>query len=84
MNIESEIRSLIEPAINDFGYHLDNIVYEKEDNINFLRVIIEKDGSVDIEDCVKVSKLINPILDTKEIIMEHYVLDVCSKEKGNE
>lgn len=52
--------------------------------MNFLRVIIDKDGIIDLDDCVKVSKIINPILDEKDFIEENYILDVCSKEKGSE
>ena len=46
--------------------------------------IIDKDGIIDLDDCVKVSKIINPILDEKDFIEENYILDVCSKEKGSE
>ena len=50
----------------------------KEGKIYFLRVIIGKNGLIDVEDCVNVSKLINPILDEKDLIEENYILDVCS------
>ena len=52
--------------------------------MNFLRVVIDKEGIIDVDDCVKVSKLINPILDEEDPIEENYILDVCSKEKGCE
>ena len=50
----------------------------------FLRVVIDKEGTLDVEDCVTVSKLINPILDENDPIEENYILDVCSKEEGCE
>lgn len=84
MNVEAEVKALIEGPINDLGYHLDNIIYEKEGNMNFLRIFIDKDGYIEIEDCVKTSKLINPLLDQKDLIKDDYILDVCSKEKGSE
>ena len=43
---------------------------------------IDKDGFISIDDCVKVSNLINPILDEADLIEGNYMLDVCSKEKG--
>jgi ribosome maturation factor RimP len=49
-----------------------------------LRIIIDKDGIVDVEDTVKVFHLINPILDENDPVNEAYILDVCSKEKGRE
>ena len=48
-----------------------------------LRVYIDKEGFITIDDCVNVSNLINPILDEKDLIEENYMLDVCSKEKGD-
>ena len=57
---------------------------ELEGGIKNLRVVIDKNGIIDLEDCITVSKLINPILDEADPIQEFYVLDVCSKEKGCE
>ncbi|NLL44797.1 MAG: hypothetical protein GX247_03920 [Mollicutes bacterium] len=79
MKIEDKIRNLIENVVVANGYRIDEIKYEKEDNIYFLRVIIDKDGIIDVDDCVKVSNLINPILDEEDPIAESYILDVCSK-----
>ena len=70
--------------IVDNGYILDDVLYVKEDGMNFLRVIIDKEGIITVDDCVKVSKLINPILDEEDPIEDNYILDVCSKEKGCE
>ena len=83
MNI-GEIRKLFEDIIKENGYILDEVLYVKEDGMNFLRVVIDKEGIIDVDDCVKVSKLINPILDEEDPIEENYILDVCSKEKGCE
>lgn len=79
-----EIRKLFENIIEENGYILDEVLYVKEDGMNFLRVVIDKEGIIDVDDCVKVSKLINPILDEEDPIEENYILDVCSKEKGCE
>ena len=76
------IKNLIEKPITDLGYILDDVIYEKENGNNFLRVVIDKIGPVLVEDCVNVSSLINPLLDEQDYIKESYVLDVCSKEKG--
>jgi len=46
-------------------------------------VTIDKEGIVDIDTCVMVSKLASPILDEANIIEDSYILDVCSKEKGD-
>lgn len=78
-----EIKQAIEPVINENGYLLDSLTYEKENNVNSLVVVIDKQGVIDVEDCVTVSNLINPILDEIDLIDESYVLDVCTKERGD-
>ena len=79
-----EIRKKIEPVVNENNYRIDEVIYEKEGSIYFLRVVIDKEGIMDVEDCVTVSNLINPILDSEDPIEDNYILDVCSKEKGCE
>ena len=84
MDIVKNVREAVQAEIEQAGYRLDEVLYEKESGMNFLRVIIDKDGIIDLDDCVTVNKLINPILDEKDFIEENYILDVCSKEKGSE
>ena len=82
MDKASIVRNLISDVIISNGYRLDNVLYVKEGNSYFLRVIIDKDGIIDVSDCSRVTKLINPILDEADPINESYILDVCSMEKG--
>lgn len=83
--MENKIRSLIEEVINEAGYILDEVLYLKENNLNFLRIVIDKDnGYVDVNDCVIVNNLLDPILDKIDFIEDSYIVDICSKEKGSE
>lgn len=84
MNIVEQVTNLIKEPIEEAGYGIDEILYVKEEGNQFLRVVIIKNGIIDVEDCVVVSKIINPILDEADLIEEEYILDVCSKEKGCE
>lgn len=84
MDIASKVKELIGETINKNGYILDEVLYLKEDGNYFLRVVIDKNGIIDVEDCVIVTRLIDPILDTVDYITDSYILDVCSKEKGCE
>ena len=84
MDIENKIKDLIEEKIKENGYILDEVLYIKEDGNYFLRVVIDKIGVIDVEDCVKVTRLIDPMLDDIDYITDSYILDVCSKEKGCE
>ena len=81
--MEDKVKDLIIDVITKNNYILDTVEYVKEDNMMFLRVIIDKVGVIDIDDCIKVTNLINPILDENDPIKENYILDVCSKEKGS-
>lgn len=84
MDIVKEVKELIQSPVEDAGYIVDEVLYEKEAGTNFLRIIIDKTGVVDVDDCVTVSNIVNPLLDEKDFIDESYILDVCSKEKGCE
>ena len=84
MDIEKKVRDLIEQKIIENGYILDEVLYIKEDGNYFLRVVIDKNGIIDVEDCVNVTRLIDPMLDNIDYITDSYILDVCSKEKGCE
>ena len=84
MDIAKKVMELIEDSVKKEGYIIDDVLYVNEDGNYFLRVIIDKIGIIDIEDCVKVTHIIDPILDSIDYIKESYILDVCSKEKGCE
>lgn len=79
-----QVINLIKEPVNEAGYEIDEVLYLKEEGNNFLRVVITKNGVIEVEDCVVVSKIINPLLDEADLIEEEYILDVCSKEKGCE
>lgn len=82
MKIEEKIYGLIHDVVEKHNYKIDEIKYEKEGSTYFLRVVIDKNGIINIDDCVEVCNLINPILDEADPIEDSYILDVCSKEKG--
>ena len=84
MDIVSKVENLIKGDIEQAGYILDEVLYEKEGSVYFLRVIIDKQGIITIDDCVEVSNIVNPLLDEADLIKDNYILDVCSKEKGCE
>lgn len=84
MDIASKVRELIEEPVKKAGYILDEVLYVKEDGNYFLRVVIDKNGIIDVEDCVTVTRIVDPMLDDIDYITDSYILDVCSKEKGCE
>lgn len=84
MDLVKKVEKLIKNPIEEKGYKLDTVEYVKEGSTKFLRVIIDKENYITVDDCVTVCNLINPILDKEDPIEENYILDVCSKERGDE
>ena len=81
--MEEKIRKLIEKDVSKMGIKIDSIKYEKEGNNNFLRIVIDRDKAIDVDTCVEVTNVINPLLDDVDFINESYILDISSKEKGD-
>ena len=81
--IEEKVRKIIEGPVNEIGITIDSIVYEKEGSSYFLRIVIDSDRIVDVDTCVEVTHLIDPLLDEADIIKDSYILDISSMEKGD-
>ena len=82
MNIEEKVKELLEKEVEKKGVRIDSVKLEKEDNNFFLRIFIDRDEIIDIDTCVEVTNIINPLLDEADLIKESYILDVSTKEKG--
>ena len=82
MKIEEKIRKMLEGPVAETGVIIDSITLEKEDNNLYLRIVIDRDEIIDIDKCVEVTNIINPILDREDPIKESYTLDVSTKEQG--
>lgn len=82
MKIEEQIKEMLEKPVEEVGVRIDSIELAKEDNNLYLRIVIDRDEIIDIDKCVEVTNIINPILDREDPIKESYILDVSTKEKG--
>ena len=80
--MEEKVRKLLSEEVNKLGVSIDSVVYEKEGNNYFLRIVIDRDEPIDIDTCVEVTNIINPLLDKADFISDSYILDVSTKEKG--
>ena len=80
--MEEKIRKLLEKELEEEGIRIDSVKLEKENNNLFLRIVIDRDEVIDLDTCVEVTNIINPILDEADLIEESYILDVSTKEKG--
>lgn len=77
-SLETKIKEVLEPVINDLGFKVYDIIYEKEAQDYYLRVFIEKDEVISSDDCALVSQTIDPILDENDFIKGSYLLEVSS------
>jgi ribosome maturation factor RimP len=74
----TELREMLEPAVNALGFQLWGIEYTPQGRHSMLRVYIDKDGGISIEDCAQVSRQISSILDVEDPISGEYTLEVSS------
>ena len=77
-NIEEKVEQVIEKTINELGYELYDVEYAKEGKDYFLRIFIDKNEGIDLNDCEKVNDAVNPILDAADYIKEQYFLEISS------
>lgn len=78
MTLIEEIDNLIRPIVEGAGYKLVKVELGFQNRTQLLTVTINKEGSVSVEDCATVSRLIDPILDEKDLIRRKYFLVVSS------
>ena len=78
MKITEIVAGFAEPVVESFGCELWDVEYVREGSDYFLRLYIDKEGGVDISDCEKVSRAVDPILDEKDPIQDSYHFEVCS------
>lgn len=79
-----KITESIEVELSKEEIVVDSVTFEREGKYNFLRIVLDKANGIDLDTIVKATHIINPILDELDLIEEEYILDVLSKERGNE
>ena len=77
-NVADTVRDIAEPLAESFGYVLWDVEYVKEGAEWYLRITLDSDNGIDIDDCEKVSRAINPIIDEADPIEDFYYLEVSS------
>ncbi len=77
-NITKKTYILFEEYLKTLGYDLVFSEFLRDQHGLVLRLFIDKDGGVTIDDCAKVSELVSPILDAENLINAHYSLEVSS------
>lgn len=78
MKITDQVTAFAKPIVEEKGCSLWDVEYVREGSERFLRVYIDKEGGVNIDDCEAIARAMDPILDEKDPIAESYHFEVCS------
>ena len=76
--LTDRISDLARPVVEEEGCRLWDVEYVREAGTWFLRVYIDKDGGVSIDDCERISRRLDPVLDEEDPISDSYVFEVGS------
>jgi ribosome maturation factor RimP len=81
-DIESRVESMVMPIIEEGNFELVDVEYVKEGSNFYLRIYADKEGGINIDDCVMISRALEAKLDEDDFISEAYILEVSSPGLG--
>jgi ribosome maturation factor RimP len=76
--IQNDIAEMLKPVINDLGYELWGCELLPQGKHSLLRIYIDSEGGIGIQDCERVSRQVSALLDVEEPIPGNYRLEVSS------
>jgi ribosome maturation factor RimP len=76
--IVDQVRSMVDPILLNEGMELVDIEYRRESKGWVLRLILDKEGGVTLDDCTRVSQEVGRNLDVEDFIQTTYTLEVSS------
>lgn len=78
ISITGRIEEIAEPILDEMGYELVNVEYLSKNGKWVLRIFIDKEGGVTIDDCARVSNELGDLIDVKDVIEHEYIFEVSS------
>ncbi|MBR1385875.1 MAG: hypothetical protein IJ568_03485 [Bacilli bacterium] len=84
--MKEELTKLVGDLLDEENVFIDDVYLEKEGKDNYLRVVIDtkdKTDIIDIERIVRITKIIDPIVEKANLVNDLYILDVYAKSKGD-
>ncbi len=73
-----EVREVVEPILQSLGYELVDLEYQREPRGWVLRIFLDREGGVTLEDCAEASGEVGAVLEAQDVIPQAYVLEVSS------
>ncbi|SDY70658.1 ribosome maturation factor RimP [Evansella caseinilytica] len=77
-NVREIVEDLVSPILNELALELVDVEFKKEGKSWFLRVFIDSENGVDLDDCTVVSERLSDVLDKEDPIEQAYYLEVSS------
>lgn len=77
-NIAQSVHDFLLPVVTDLGYELWDVEYVKEGSEWYLRITIDSENGITIDDCERVHRAIDPVIDEHDPIENAYHLEVSS------
>jgi len=74
----AKLQALIQPAVESLGYELVGVEYLPQGKHSLLRIYIDRDAGITLDDCEKVSHQLSGVLDVEDAVHGHYSLEVSS------
>lgn len=81
---ELRTEQLVQPLVDQNNFELVDVEYVKEGSLYFLRVYIDKEGGITVDDCEVVSRALSDLLDENDFIPDAYILEVSSPGLGRQ
>ena len=78
MKVTEIVAKIAEPVVKAHGCELWDVEYVREGDQRFLRLYLDKETGVDINDCEAISRAVDPLLDEADPIPDSYVFEVGS------
>ena len=82
--ITDRVSALAKPIVEEEGCSLWDVEYVREAGTWYLRVFVDKEGGLSIDDCERISRRLDPLLDEEDPVPDSYVFEVGSAEAERE
>lgn len=80
----TKLKSEVQDSLKSMNIIVTDIFVKEEKKYKFLTIELNKIGGIDLDTIVEATNIINPIVDKYDFIEDSYILDVISKEQGEE
>ncbi|MCD8037244.1 MAG: ribosome maturation factor RimP [Clostridiales bacterium] len=78
VSTEKKLEAMLKPTVEQMGYEMVDVEFVKEGTNWYLRIFVDKEGGVTIDDCELISKELETILDKEDPIEQAYFLEISS------